>query len=434
MKGIHLYINIKNLDDIVENTEDNKMSRVIHYLDTYFSSIEAYAKGLNEKVVIEKITGSRLHIYITGDAEMGLKISWEIAKYSASLCKYLDEEIYEYSGLEKFKIQVGACYGRFYSFVYKDESTEEETSIGYAANFAAKLQALASVGEMAISESIYELIKNNEIKSQFKEKTSDKIKKYEQDKYYVVALRESAKHFNESMFEYAKNKSSKSDINDIEFSGANNLIDVKYLSLTKAKKVEGIPLFADVRGFTTLFNEDDSNLEEMKIRTTALLKTMKTEVEKGKGVHIQFQGDREVALFHNYGDISCVKQAVFTAMRLIDKISDQGLFIGIGEDFGKVYLAKIGARGEKDNLMIGKVVLCADELEDDKANKNEIAISKELYAKLNIEDRNLASIFTRRNDYYCTNVPYKKYSTDIRYSQLKENTANKNYNGAWRNE
>lgn len=433
-RGIHLYINVKNFNQIVENTEESKMARVIHYLDTYFSSIEEYAKEMNENVTIEKITGARLHMYIVGDVSIGLKTSWEIAKYSVSLCKFMDEEIYKLRGVNKFSIQVGACYGEFYTFNYDDGTYKEETSIGYAANFAAKLQNLASIGQMAISKSIYDNLENQSIKKQFIEKDSSKILKYRQNKYYVISLHESSKHFKEHMFEIAKNKANKINMKDINFSGANELIKVNNLSVSNAKKVSGIPLFADVRGFTTMFNVDDSNLEEMKSKTTKLLKAMKDVVENCNGVHIQFQGDREVALFHNYGERSCIKYAIFASMRLIDAIGAQGLSIGIGEDFGKVFLARIGARGEKDNIMVGNVVLDADSLEDDYADKNEIAISSNLFDLLKKEDEKLASIFQKQGDYYSTKITYKNYSTDIRNSHLLKNTSNKTYNGAWRNE
>ena len=69
-KGIHFYINIVNLDDVVEKEEEHtgEVCHAIHALDTFFSSIEAYGKRHYPKAfVIEKITGSRLHMYIESE-------------------------------------------------------------------------------------------------------------------------------------------------------------------------------------------------------------------------------------------------------------------------------------------------------------------------------------------------------------------------------
>ena len=75
-EGIHFYINISNLDDVSEAEEKNsgEVRHTIHALDTFFSSIEAYGKRhYHDSFVVEKITGSRLHMYVVDDdiAESG---------------------------------------------------------------------------------------------------------------------------------------------------------------------------------------------------------------------------------------------------------------------------------------------------------------------------------------------------------------------------
>ena len=63
--GIHFYINIINLDDVTEVEEKNtgEVRHTIHALDTYFSAIETYGKKhYYQSFIVEKITGSRLHI------------------------------------------------------------------------------------------------------------------------------------------------------------------------------------------------------------------------------------------------------------------------------------------------------------------------------------------------------------------------------------
>ena len=66
--GIHFYINIVNFNKIIQTEEfkTNAVTHSIHALDTFFSSIESFGKKKYPKsFVVEKITGSRLHLYVT---------------------------------------------------------------------------------------------------------------------------------------------------------------------------------------------------------------------------------------------------------------------------------------------------------------------------------------------------------------------------------
>lgn len=434
-EGIHFYINIMNYNDVIE-IEERKTGNVthsIHALDTYFSSVERYASGICENLTIEKITGSRLHMYVEkNEISKAFEDVWRISVYARSLSKYMSENIAKYQSLDKFHIQIGASFGDFYEFIFKKDSLEELTTIGYAANFAAKLQNLTKENHLSISQNIYNSLKKEDIKSQFKRVDCKKIQKYGQSFYYEILLKESNKHFNEKRFTDVLEIANKVNLGDIHFSEARDLISFDNLSMREVKKLHGIPLFADVRGFTTLFDKDDSNLKEMANKTTQILSSMHNIVIKNKGTHIQFQGDREVALFHDYSSYSCCKDAILAGLRLIDSVENFGVSIGIGESYGKLYATRIGARGHKDNLLIGKVVNLADSLEDDCAKEKELVISKELYDLININNKNLSSIFKFRDGYYVTTWGYKKYLEKTSYEHLEKNNEKKNYNGAWR--
>ena len=146
-KGIHFYINIVNLNDVVETEEahSGEVKHAVHELDTFFSSIEAYGKRHYPEVfVIEKITGSRLHMYVESECiPAAFEIVSSVSQYAYKLTTHLSEHIAKYKTLLPFRIQIGACFGSFYEFEFKRENADELTTIGYAANFAAKLQGLA---------------------------------------------------------------------------------------------------------------------------------------------------------------------------------------------------------------------------------------------------------------------------------------------------
>lgn len=434
-EGCHFYINIANLNEVVTKEEERtgNVTHAVHALDTFFSSIEAYGKKYYSDIfVVEKVTGSRLHMYITEDMTKAYSAIIDIAVYAYALSYYLNRNVGKYKSLLDFEIQVGCCYGKFYDFIFKTEEKEEETTIGYAANYAAKLQGITSTGFISISENIYEEI-GEEQKSFFSIKRDGRISKYGQLCYYTANLSK----FNiekrvESGLEYAKEVAHRVNLNEMNFTSLYSKINLDYLTKRESKKIKGIPLFADVRGFTSQFKDDDSNLAEMAKKTQAILMSMYKIVNR-KGTHIQFQGDREFALYHNFGDYDCCEDAVLAGMRIIDAVHEFQVCVGVGQSLGKMFVSKIGARGEKDIVVLGHTVIDADSFEDDYAKANQLVIGTEIYQILRTKNIQLAEQFTKLNDRcYYTTVGYKKFMQQLEYNHLTQNNQQRNYNGAWR--
>ena len=67
-----------------------------------------------------------------------------------------------------------------FAFEFKRENADEETTIGFAANYAAKLQGLSSVGAIAISSNIFDALED-EKKAIFVKHNSSKLQKYGED-------------------------------------------------------------------------------------------------------------------------------------------------------------------------------------------------------------------------------------------------------------
>lgn len=433
-EGMHFYINITNLNNIVADEElrTGRVNHSIHELDTFFTQIENFGKKNFDNFHVEKVTGSRLHMYVLDDLEEAFIAVSEVSRFANKLAASLNKEVAKYKTLINFSIQVGACYGKFYDFEFKNDYIDEETSIGYACNYAAKLQGLAKPAYIAISSDIYESL-DSEYQDKFVVQRESKVKKYGQT-YYAYTLISNLKTdidftpFLDSAGEYANNV----NLGDISFSSAQQPINFSNLSKTNCKKVEGIPFFADVRGFTAQFEDDDSNLEEMSDKTRNILSCMYKTVRKHHGVHVQFQGDREMALFHDYTDYNCIDDAVETGLRLIDDIQEFDVNIGIGEAAGTLFATKIGARGEKDNILIGTTVTTADKYEDELAGKNQLVVSHDIYDYLKVNNSFLASKFEKINDScYKITVGYNELLFEKSLEEQKKNTQRSNYNGAW---
>ena len=176
-------------------------------------------------------------------------------------------------------------------------------------------------------------------------------------------------------------------------------------------------------------------------KTQTILESMYMVSTQNGGIHVQFQGDRELSLYHNIpGETTqgysrpeqrCYKQAVLAAMRMIDAVKPLKVHIGVGEDFGTIFATKIGARGEKDNILLGETVINADLMEDKKAGEDQVAITKAVYDGLKMEDSGFASYFKLVDEYYIATIGYQQYIRDLSYTQLKSSTARNGYNGAW---
>ena len=434
-EGMHFYINIPNMYQVVADEEGRtgEVNHSIHALDTYFSMIENFGKKhFPQSFIIEKITGSRLHMYVTGTITEAFEVVAEVSAFAYKLTSFLNSEISKYKTLLNFQIQVGACYGKFYEFTFSTDGFEEDTTIGYAANYAAKLQGLSSKSCISIASNIYETL-DEEYQKVFVTKEDKSIEKYKQKYYATVNIGKLITNVNFTAdLEETKSYANKVNLGDISFSGVRQGLDFENLSKKECKKITGIPFFADVRGFTSQFEKDDSNLEQMSEKTQDILESMYKIVKANKGIHVQFQGDREMALFHDYGDYHCVPDALAAALRIVDKVKEYQVSVGVGTCLGALFASKIGARGEKDNILLGSTVTQADRYEDEKAGENQIVINEKIYLELKPDRSIWANQFTKIGpDCYRTTVGYQKMMEVVSRAQLAKNTRNNNYNGAW---
>lgn len=435
-ESIFTYINIANFDDVAEKEESatHEVGHSIHALDTFFSSVEAYGmKYYPGLFLVEKITGSRLHMYVVSDSiSQAFDIVSSVTKYADELTVYLKNNVSKYKTLMPFWIQVGACFGPFYEFEFKRKDADEMTTIGYAANYAAKLQNLSKPQHIMISENMYDDLAPDQ-KLYFRKLSPAVIRKYGQENCYDAEIKNLQVKYNfRRDLERAEQFSNRVDLQDMNFRSANQPLNYKDLSKTECKKIKGIPLFADVRDFTVQFDEDGANLEEMAAKTQNILTAMYEVVEGRHGIHVQFQGDREMALFHDYSDYSCVVDAVTAGLRIIDAVKGYQVSVGVGQSIGRLFAAKIGARGEKDNILLGRTVSEADKNEDEYAGKNQLVLSTDLYEELKKKDSSLAALFKKKNsEAYYTESGYRSYISQASYSQLKRDNASNNYNKAW---
>lgn len=416
--GIHLYININNLNSVVKKDENNH--------DNLCRTFHAPVNITADKIIEETI---------------------ELVAFAQKLADFINKSS-KYQSLVNFQIGCGADYGKYTEFEFTDKDTNltEMTTIGSPANRAAKLQSLCDNGKVLISKEVYELLPQKYKTLFFGDDTATLklARKYYDLSAYGATINDLTKQLDNKFAERASRNLDDAatlinnlNLGDMSISETCNKLDFSNLSLKNSKRIEEAAiLFADIRGFTK--KVDESNLSEMKQLVQVVLTMMYHEVLERDGVHVQFQGDRESAVFNKYKNetYDFAIRCILCAMHMLDRVDDinqnrtDKLNIGIGCSLGNIYAAKIGIRGQKFNLMMGQTVKEADDAEDNvagvgiKSSETEIAITEELYKHLASLSGNIASKIKSTFSERETNA-IKYYISTTRLSEIQTTTANK---------
>ena len=440
-KGIHFYICIANYVDIIEaeETEYNQLNHSIHLLHSFFSGIERFAKTNCNNIEIEKITSGRIHLFSIGSVEDTFKEVLKIAYFAYAFSLRI-KEVAKYKILKDIVLKVGASYGKFFTHEMQlDEETLDFTSIGYACNFAAKLQSVAKISEIVFDCDIKQL--SNVVLACEQRASLEFKEKYNQLFYYASKLKDlgslsfineqSISHFVEDQVQFLNRK----QLGDMSFTDTNSNLNFEILNDNDGRKFRGIPFFADVRDFTSKFSSEDKNLSEMGFKVIKIMSDCFKAVKSNNGTHVQFQGDRECAVFVvAESEIKTYVNPIIAGLKTIDLVSsDVGLSMGVGMSIGKLHATRIGIRGEKDNILVGRVVNDADRFEDKYAKKNQLVISAIIYdiLKQNNYDT-LCSLFKKLNDEaYYTENGFKYFQNLNEKKDLQSANSRGSYNGAW---
>ena len=232
----------------------------------------------------------------------------------------------------------------------------------------------------------------------------------------------------------AKDVAYSTDFDEITFSESKCQIDFSKLSIKKSKYADStVVLYADIRGFTN--KVDNSELNDIKKFTDEVLKGMYSKVKSEQGVHVQFQGDRESAIFSSYVDENQdnVCRSIFSAMKMLDMVDQinksrdvDKLDIGIGCAMGQIFATRIGIRNNKFNVVMGKTVKDADTAEDEVAgsslsnSKSEIVITKDIY-------NYLSEISTRQVRFIVKSFAKRQVGANVYYVSTTRFTALQEY-------
>lgn len=448
--GVHLYFNIKNLENIIkeEENKDEDLKRTLHMLQTYFVGLTKLVKDKGGQ--IEKYTSGRAHIVF--EVLEGENIQDTVVEAMCACFIYVNDifnKLSKYSQYTNFVVHAGVDYGEYYDYEIEDDKI---TSIGSVANVSAKIQSYATKNNIYATKKFIEKL-DDEFAQKFNRLddtenselyTKVKIKNIYEIQYLDIFEEEK----NIEILNSLKNVRSRveeetRDINlkDITFEDVTKKLSFENLSLKgKNKRIDnGAIICADIRGFTKLFTVSGSNLDDLKDIMSEIYSIMGEAVDDYNGTLIQYQGDRLVAIYHNYDTESdCIVRIIEAALtlkkKIIDlankeeikeKINNKEISIGIGCSIGKVIATRLGMNRNKDNIILGQAYKYSNKAEDVYAEKNQIVISKTLKEELDLiaNDENnenvkyevLQDMFNAisTTGYYLTELTLEEYENKI---------------------
>lgn len=405
-RGVHLYVNIRNLMNVInkEEEKDADLKRTLHRLQTYFVGHTKLIKQYNG--TIEKYTGGRSHILF----EENDNTSYDKILKAVVACFIYNNNIFnkltKYSNYPKFSIHAGLDYGDYFEYYIKDNVNDAEfTTIGRVANNSAKIQSYAPRNYIYITKKFYDKLDSDfkevfvELTEEDKEEFNNKIRSkiFYKAHYKDIFTEDEMKVIEENLSdvkERVEKESQDLNISDIEFESCNKQISFDGLSLKgKNKKLDSAGVIcADIRGFTKLFYENDKNLDDLFEVMEEIYSIMGAVVLNNEGTKVQYQGDKIIAIFNDFNGAEDhiirmlraafeLKQEVHNLNKQHDnkkKLNNREITVGIGCSSDKVIATRLGMIGNKDNIVLSDAYKMANKCEDDYAGSNEIVVYKDL--------------------------------------------------------
>jgi class 3 adenylate cyclase len=451
-KGVHLYINIQNLADVIDRVGNDTylVNKVFYGIDLYNHNMETYISNL-AGVRIEKLTGSRIHIILDDCLDLPNKF-FDIAAYSFSLISILNEDA-RLSSLPDFELNAGADFGNYLDWPISYMNVMENNTIGIPASRAAKIQAKAGSGKMIITDSLFQRLGNNVLFNEVVAPQQDALDSFYsiRQKYRGIRLYEiSFSKFGRFLNEATDMQFSKFRNNYHSFQKGSTLSEalamfIKDRTYSNPTKEKGFVFYSDIRGSTKLLEGNPTRLVEVSNKLMNEVDNMIKQVYDNSLIHVQVQGDRESCVGYSLKDCGLEKVALkiisagFSILSHSSNnhfIDDQPLAVGIGVSFGDFYKSVVSKDKRDDNLILGRTVINADEAEDiGAAANNTFALDESAFRYISsTEDKAfnkaIKEKFVSKAGYYVSNCSEQEFfdrlstlNREENYEQSKQNRA-----------
>lgn len=350
--GVHLYLDPVNFQDLLagarENSEElKKLLRHIHVYQRQLSWLVADVDG-GQQVHFQ---GARLHAVFykpydsSGVAAPALKrltAAWQYVSQARELCALVSE----HTGIT-FNLEAGLECGDAIATVNGEVGARELLFIGAPANTAAKI--LTGVAGDRFGEEAEKL-------------KADLPKPDPLPERYKTKVKEDVEAFPVSKFE--------------TYEPTDAAIDYDALGVRTADLKSGITCFADIAGFTGHVASLETDAEKIEaLRGFHAARSEMHHVLRDYALDfIQYQGDRIQGLaYEAKGSSRYAEKAVEAAAAMTDSFDIcreelpgfADLDITNGVAVGRVFVTRVGIKGEREKLVLGRSVPRASQIQDE---------------------------------------------------------------------
>jgi class 3 adenylate cyclase len=417
--GSHVYVDVDNFANLAAQADGGEYRRVIQAVHLYqreVARIVERAEMFNGVRV--HFQGSRLHALFYRPIDSAEELASRAVLLQIALRQFAQNIFSEcFPALPSLNVVAGADIGNAIGTQDGMKGDRELLFLGAPANYAAKI--IGTAAPLCVTADIYDSLPENLQDVCYTTETSGVCAIEELNDAEVADL---MRDFDIDLDLEASRTRVETDkrqfpLKNIEYSDAEELINLDSLGVTNNKRVLAASIFADVSGFTAYI--DATSTEHQKKGALRVLHAIRKEMSAVvkhdfDGLRIQYQGDRVQALFHLPKDdgAALTKKAIEVAAGLqssmefnlktaLPEASSLGLAIGIDVDVTLV--SQLGTRGQRDRICIGTAVENAARSQE-VCNGGEIGLTPRAFDALDLKSRSQFSLDKTRNVYVATNL------------------------------
>jgi len=395
--GAHVYVYITNFSRIATESipDETEYKRFIQAVHVYQREVARIVETIFDGLRIH-FQGSKLHALFYRPIDKTEELATKAFLLQLVLKDFVSSVFNPaYPLLDNFSIAGGADVGDAIGTRNGRRDDRELLFLGACANYAAKI--ISSAGRLRISKEMYDALPEDlrELCAKTDNEEIFQINALSQKELDALLEKYDIKWDREKSEERVKEDKRNHPLKDIDYSTANELIDLDSLSIWKNKRVLAASIFGDVTGFTAYIDRAETDEEKRKALRVlhAIRKEMATVVSVDyNGLRVQFQGDRVQGLFHmpKNEEADIATEAVDAAVGLQSSMEKtikvklpeaNELHLAVGVDIDITLVSKLGTRAHRDRICLGAPVENAAKYEE-KCSGGQIGISKRIYDAL----------------------------------------------------
>lgn len=407
--GAHVYVDVPNFAKLATEIDGEEYRRVIQAVHLYQREVSRIVEdeGIFDGVRVH-FQGPKLHALFFRPIDGAADLATKAVLLQAVLREFVDSVFNPaFPNLENVDISGGADIGNAIGTQDGMKGDRELLFLGAPANYAAKI--IMNAGQLRMTARVYDqlpkeiqrfCLKADDGNYAFGSVGHAALQNLLEKAGVKWNLGASTKRLDEDKRKFP--------LKDIQYSDAEELIELDSLGITNNKRVTAASLFADVDGFTAYV--DSAKTTEQKKAALRVLHAIRHEMaavikHDFDGLRIQYQGDRAQALLHlPKDDLSAIaEKAVEMAAGLQASMEytlkeclpeSAALKLAVGIDVDLTLVSKLGIRGERDRICIGLGVAEAEECQE-RCKGGEVGVTSQTHGML---DASMRKQFTYDDD------------------------------------